>query len=136
MKSIFTAVAAAAMLAVTVAPAGASTTYLSLQQAHAAAIRNARQQAAYIDNGSTNGNVLYHPLAACKNGRLSPTLFACVESWVFESPQFNGDTVFLAQPIHVSLAGGRISVARSAKPCVWDRTTGTRTGNCSFLPTQ
>jgi hypothetical protein len=55
---------------------------------------------------------------------------ACVESWVYESPKFNGDSVFLAQPVHVSLAGRQISVAVSAKPCLSDRTTGAQSGNC------
>jgi hypothetical protein len=130
MNGLLTAVAAAATLAVTVASAGASTPYLSLQQAHTAALRSARQTEVYIDNHSTNGVMLSHPLASCKNGQLSPTVVACVQSWVFEAPRFHGDTVFLEQPVHVSLVRGQVSVAKSAKPCAWDKTTGVYSGNC------
>jgi hypothetical protein len=134
LKRILIALAAATTLAATVAPAGASTSYLSLQEAHAAALRKARSYESYVNNNSAGGQFIYHPLVSCKNGRLSPTLVACVDTWEYYSPRLSGDTVYFAQPVHVSLVGGRISITASAKPCLYDATTGSRSGNCSFLP--
>jgi hypothetical protein len=131
LKRILPALAATATLAVVIAPAGASTGFLSLKQARAAALRSARAYESYINDTSNGSQFLYHPLAFCKNGRLSPTLVLCGESWVYYSPKFNGDTVVLTQFVHVSLAGGRISVTASGKPCLWDNTTGWRSGNCT-----